>query len=187
MGARDAAIATEATARSAADTAHANLTNPHSATSAATASRLALRDASGRAQFADPAAAQDAATRAYVDGPATPAWQNITTFLNGWVAADSVNPPQYYIDRQGIIRFRGHLKNPSATPAAGACEIPIPFVLGDGDGAYGFVVSRQSNAVAVVEATMKAGGGGTRLDVFPVGGYVAGTWVYLHGTSYSSR
>jgi hypothetical protein len=40
--------------------AHNAVTNPHSATSAATASRLALRDAAGRCQFAAPAAAGDA-------------------------------------------------------------------------------------------------------------------------------
>lgn len=50
--------------------AHNAVTNPHSATSAATASRLTLRDASGRAQFADPAGAQDAVTVAYL-GPRT--------------------------------------------------------------------------------------------------------------------
>jgi hypothetical protein len=38
------------------------------AVSAATASRLVIRDASGRAQFADPSAAADAATKGYVDG-----------------------------------------------------------------------------------------------------------------------
>jgi len=37
------------------------------ATASSTASTLVLRDASGRAQFADPSAAQDAATKAYVD------------------------------------------------------------------------------------------------------------------------
>lgn len=51
-------------------TTHANLTSPHSATSANTASRLVVRDASGRAQFSDPSAAQDAATKAYVDSVA---------------------------------------------------------------------------------------------------------------------
>jgi hypothetical protein len=50
--------------------AHNAVTNPHSATASPTASRLVLRDASGRAQFADPSAAQDAATKAYVDGAA---------------------------------------------------------------------------------------------------------------------
>ncbi|QDK01904.1 minor tail protein [Arthrobacter phage Vibaki] len=38
------------------------------ATSAATASKLVERDASGRAQFADPSVASDAATKGYVDG-----------------------------------------------------------------------------------------------------------------------
>lgn len=63
-----AAASSEASARASADSTHAALTNPHSATAAATASRLVLRDASGRAAFADPSAAGDAATKGYVDG-----------------------------------------------------------------------------------------------------------------------
>lgn len=39
----------------------------HGSSSTATPSTLVHRDASGRAQFADPSAAQDAATKAYVD------------------------------------------------------------------------------------------------------------------------
>jgi hypothetical protein len=48
--------------------AHAALTNPHAATSAATASRLVLRDAAGRAQVVAPSAANDIATKGYADG-----------------------------------------------------------------------------------------------------------------------
>ena len=67
---------------------HANLTNPHSAVSAPTASRLVLRDSVGRAQVATPSAAADIATKGYVDGMAgsggayaASRWaiQNITT------------------------------------------------------------------------------------------------------------
>lgn len=47
--------------------AHIALTNPHSATSAATANRLMLRDASGRAQVASPSVSSDIATKGYVD------------------------------------------------------------------------------------------------------------------------
>ena len=47
--------------------AHAALTNPHSGTSAATASRLMLRDAAGRAQVAAPSAAADIARKDTVD------------------------------------------------------------------------------------------------------------------------
>lgn len=52
MGARDTAIGV-----------HDAVTNPHSSTSAATASRLVLRDAAGRAQVADPSAAADIDTK----------------------------------------------------------------------------------------------------------------------------
>jgi len=48
-------------------TSHTDSTNPHSATSAATSSRLVLRDAAGRAAFVSPSAAGDAATKGYVD------------------------------------------------------------------------------------------------------------------------
>lgn len=50
-----------------ADAAHAALTAPHSATSAATANRLMLRDAAGRAKVADPSVAADIATKGYAD------------------------------------------------------------------------------------------------------------------------
>lgn len=47
--------------------AHAAETSPHEATAAATASRIVVRDSNGRAAFADPSAAADAATKGYVD------------------------------------------------------------------------------------------------------------------------
>ncbi|PKN23181.1 MAG: hypothetical protein CVU64_24165 [Deltaproteobacteria bacterium HGW-Deltaproteobacteria-21] len=65
--ARKTEVDAEATARAGADTAHAALTNPHSATSTATADRLVLRDPSGRARFAAPSNVNDAATKSYVD------------------------------------------------------------------------------------------------------------------------
>jgi hypothetical protein len=46
---------------------HANLTTAHSATSAATASRIMMRDASGRAKVAAPASADDIARKDTVD------------------------------------------------------------------------------------------------------------------------
>jgi Phage tail-collar fibre protein len=49
---------------------HAALTNPHSSTSAATADRLMLRDANGRAKVAAPAAGDDIARKDTVDAHA---------------------------------------------------------------------------------------------------------------------
>ena len=46
---------------------HNAVTNPHAAVSAATADRIVLRDASGRAAFVDGAAAGDAATKGQID------------------------------------------------------------------------------------------------------------------------
>jgi hypothetical protein len=57
----------DAAAHSAAIGAHDSVTNPHSATSAASASRLILRDSAGRAQVAAPSAAADIATKGVVD------------------------------------------------------------------------------------------------------------------------
>ena len=51
-------------------TNHANATSVHGATSSATADRLVIRDSAGRAQFATPSAAADAATKGYVDSHA---------------------------------------------------------------------------------------------------------------------
>ena len=47
--------------------AHANLTNAHSATSAATANRIMMRDSAGRAKVAAPAASDDIARLAEVN------------------------------------------------------------------------------------------------------------------------
>jgi hypothetical protein len=73
-GARDTAITSGVST-------HNAVTNPHSATSAATASRLVLRDAAGRAQFADPSADADAATKGFVAAQIAPVNDSIgTTF-----------------------------------------------------------------------------------------------------------
>jgi hypothetical protein len=74
--------------------AHAALTNPHSATSAATASRLILRDAAGRAQVAAPSAAADIARKDTVDA-LIPAGTKMVfaqaTAPTGWTQDTSVN------------------------------------------------------------------------------------------------
>lgn len=49
------------------DAAHAALTSPHSATADPTADRVVVRDAAGRAAFADPSASDDAATRGWTE------------------------------------------------------------------------------------------------------------------------
>lgn len=59
----EAALAEEASARK----AHENATSVHGATSAATANRIIMRDAQGRAKVAAPAAADDIARKAEID------------------------------------------------------------------------------------------------------------------------
>ncbi|WP_135552622.1 hypothetical protein [Paenibacillus cymbidii] len=63
---------------------HANATTGvHGAVSTATASKIVIRDASGRAQFADPLTAADAATKGYVDSK-----------------AGTLQPQVYYLQRE---------------------------------------------------------------------------------------
>jgi hypothetical protein len=91
-------INAEATNRSNADTTHANLTNPHSATSAAAANRLMLRDANGRAQVASPSAAADIARKDTVDNAVS---AEATARANGDTAVKG------YVDGTG--RGKGYL------------------------------------------------------------------------------
>ncbi len=71
--------------------AHSALTNPHSAASAATANRLMLRDAAGRAQVVTPAAAADIATKAYADGVFSLVGNGYTKLPNGLILQWGVN------------------------------------------------------------------------------------------------
>ena len=74
-------------------TTHNSVTNPHSATSALTASRIMMRDASGRTKVAAPSATEDAANKEYVDGlvkrfvsaPFTWTINTIFTFAHGLI------------------------------------------------------------------------------------------------------
>jgi hypothetical protein len=68
---------------------HAALTNPHSATAAATANRVVLRDGSGRAKVAAPAADDDIARKIEVDNAAT-AGSNHANLTNPHSATASV-------------------------------------------------------------------------------------------------
>lgn len=79
LGARDGAITT-----------HNAVTNPHSATAAATASRLVLRDAAGRAAVADPSAAGDIDTKGARDA-AVAALSSADTLTagTGWTLEDA--------------------------------------------------------------------------------------------------
>lgn len=65
--------------------AHANATSVHGATSAATANRMIIRDASGRAKVTAPSAADDIARKDTVDGlkGAVNTWTQRQTFATG--------------------------------------------------------------------------------------------------------
>ena len=131
LAARQAAVAAEATARDGAITTHANLTNPHSATSVATASRLMLRDASGRSQVADPAAAADIATKGWAEGSLQFTAPTLTqaTLISPWthLSGDTGNPGalKYWKDRGGIVHFQGGVY--AATAGGVICTLPVGY------------------------------------------------------------
>jgi hypothetical protein len=106
---------------------HAALTDPHSATSAATASRLVLRDANGRAQVAAPDAEEDIARKAEVTAHAA------TTHL----ALGETSVTAYRGDR-GKLAYDHRLltNNPHAVTAAqvGAANILVQLLTVDGPG-----------------------------------------------------
>ena len=63
--------------------AHAALTNPHAATTTATANRLMLRNGAGQAQVAAPSVAADVANKGYVDGALSAAANGYVVLPNG--------------------------------------------------------------------------------------------------------
>ncbi|MDR2697485.1 MAG: hypothetical protein LBB40_03300 [Holophagales bacterium] len=66
---------------------HIDADNAHGATSLATASRLVIRDANGRAQVATPSAAADIATKGYVDSVTNTNSGTISNFAASFVCA----------------------------------------------------------------------------------------------------
>lgn len=73
-------------------TSHTNASDAHNATSAATAERIILRDANGRAQVADPSAGADIATKSYVDS------------VSGGGGGDSTGYAIFCTDPEGTAR-----------------------------------------------------------------------------------
>lgn len=113
----DAETTARGTAITTAVTNHNAVTSPHSATSDASASRLVLRDASGRAQFADPSVAQDAANKRYVDDRFPLTWINLPP-APSW--GSSV---QYSKDASGVVRLRGSAETLSGSNIIGTLPI----------------------------------------------------------------
>lgn len=118
-GARDEAITT-----------HDAVTNPHSAVAAPTASRLVLRDANGRAQFADPAAAQDADTKgareaAITAALFTPTPLETTPASSNWDLAGAPGI-QYWKDHHNIVHLAGGIRRATAQAAGGLTLVTLP-------------------------------------------------------------
>ncbi|AYQ98417.1 hypothetical protein KIMCHI1738_25 [Corynebacterium phage Kimchi1738] len=94
------------------------------AVSTATASTVVKRDASARAKFADPAAAQDAATKGYVD-----------TGLSGKAAASHTHTSADITDATSILAsgIAGNESRPVVTNASGKVEIGTDSIVDAGD------------------------------------------------------
>jgi len=67
---------------------HSNATSVHGATSAATANRIAMRDAAGRMKVAAPVAADDVARKAEVDAAADAAFPKVGGTMSGDILMD---------------------------------------------------------------------------------------------------
>ena len=76
---------------------HEQDTTPHGAVSAATPSKLVIRDAAGRTQVADPAADGDAATKKYVDDIVSPS----STPTGGIILWTTETAPTGYLECAG--------------------------------------------------------------------------------------
>jgi hypothetical protein len=105
--------------------AHNAVTNPHSATAAATASRLVLRDAAGRTAFADPSAAQDADTLAARDAAIAAAVASVlvsaTALTDGkagitWNWTQNQTGTRLYKTASGIVHLYLGANVPAGTP-----------------------------------------------------------------------
>lgn len=134
----DPADAADADTKGARDTAigtHNAVTSPHSATSAATASRLVLRDASGRAAVATPSAVGDIATKGYVDGVTSATANNGAAGANwgvtttGWVAGKLAHVAGS--GAAGAGAAWASILTGLAVPGAGAADNKLPGFVTD--------------------------------------------------------
>jgi hypothetical protein len=122
LGARDAAITT-----------HNAVTNPHSATALATASRMVLRDAAGRAAFADPAADADAATQGWARVDALKNRNNRAAFWNGlllngsrgWQSLGTLLPYRQNADGEVVLAGVAATNQTLTLPIVVADALPI--------------------------------------------------------------
>lgn len=136
---------------------------------AATANRIVRRDASGRAQFASPSVAADAATKGYVDNPAPPTWTLLTPGT-GWTNGSGAEAIAYHKDR-GVVRLRGNVLatasavNPIATLPVGCRPLGAR-------GFYGRDLSSAGHTIVFADGTVVAGSLAT------------GPAIYLDGVSF---
>lgn len=154
QGARDTAIST-----------HNGVTNPHSATSAATASRLVLRDAAGRAQVADPSAAADIDTKGARDAAIGSAGSgNNGTGGTGW----SVNTRGWVVGKMAHIAGTGSAAGGAAwTSILTGLTFPMSYVANGNTKLPGFIKHSGSyypaifaiDGVGTLSATMYLSGG----------------------------
>jgi hypothetical protein len=139
---------------------HNAVTNPHSATTTATASHLVLRDAAGRAAVATPAAPGDIATMGYVDGkfPAL-AWTQPALGTN-WIPA-YYGTFSFWKDANGVVHLKGGFM-PNAGAVGGsqvfASQPVLPVGYRPAAGVDLYLVGKdESNNVAPVSIRLAGG------------------------------
>jgi hypothetical protein len=150
---------------------HAALTDPHSATSAATASRLVLRDTNGRAQVNAPAVAADIARLAEVDAEATLRGNADSAEASTRQSADSTL--QENIDSEATLRANADIAHAALTHLALGETSAMAYRGDRGKVAYDHraltnnphaVTAAQLGAAAILTQIKTVDGPGTGLD-----------------------
>lgn len=104
-----------------------NFSRINNAVSTATASRVVIRDAASRAQFADPSALQDAATKNYVDNGLagksgtshTHDYSTITNKPTEFTPAAHNHDDRYYTENETDTLLNGKASSAAAVPTGG--------------------------------------------------------------------
>jgi hypothetical protein len=163
----------------------ADKTKLDDATASPTASKLVLRDASGRAQFADPSADQDAATKAYADSLAITSSTGTMTAGAGWDVSPSGEAG--YLRKTGpLVSLKLHANSTGGGTGSLSSIATLPT---------GF---RPISALRFLHGYFINGADGTEpidslfqidtsgvIGIFSIGGYVLNSKVY-HGITFPS-